>query len=81
MFDDRLTRALLILMTVGPEATAVLIHQCSTDTEVEAWIVRETRLDAVRAAQLAPVLREALEGMTPVGVARAAVRSRQRCEA
>jgi hypothetical protein len=76
--EDEKRRALLILMTVGPEATAALIRECETDEQVAAWVVREKRrFDSTQAAQIAPALRQALQDMTPAGAARNAARSRR----
>lgn len=74
--EDEKRRALVILMTVGPEALAALVRECGTDEQVAAWIVRERRVDPTQAAQIAPALRQALQEMTPAGATRAA-RSRQ----
>lgn len=68
--DAQLNGALLVLMMVGREAAEALLRESDTDAQVERWLNRETKMGPDKARKLAPVLREALEGMTPVGAAR-----------
>jgi hypothetical protein len=72
MADDSY-RALLALVLAPKEATDALVHTERHDVaSVEAWLTRETRLDAEAARHVAPMLKDALDGLTPTGAARQA---------
>ncbi len=75
--DEQLNRALLVFALAKPEACDALIRERHTDAQVAAWLERELKFTDAQVAYLAPILREALDGMTPAGAARKAARSRQ----
>jgi hypothetical protein len=72
MADDSY-RALLALVLAPKAATDALIETERHDVaSVEAWLSRETRLDAAAAKHVAPALKDALDSLTPAGAARQA---------